>query len=685
MDGFILNSRVTIETEWESGPVRRAVERFYRDMRMVLIPQKEQAGTVSGVITLQKGEAETEQYHLYVRDQSRLVIEAGDELGLIYALCHLSRKYLGVLPLWFWNDQVMVKKREAVIPFGEEQSRPRPVNYRGWFINDEVLISRWDGGKDSAYPWEMAFEALLRSGGNLVIPGTDQNSKRYASLAADMGLWITQHHAEPLGAEMFLRVYPDKNPSFKEHPDLFRRIWEDGVKRQKDRKVIWNLGFRGQGDAPFWENDPQYDTPKKRGELISGIMREQYELVEKYVENPVFAVNLYGETMELYQQGFLELPDRVIMIWADNGYGKMVSRRQWNHNPRVPALPREQLRDQRHGVYYHVSFYDLQAANVLTMLPNSMDFVGRELRHAYDCGIQELWMVNCSNIKPHVYPLDYVASLWNGTGETAGEHLERYIRQYYLPDQENSGDRMAADIMPLKQCFQDYFLAAIPYGQLEDEHAGEQFYNYVTRVFIHNWMKYGGERPCGELDWCIPAAGFGEQLTWFGDVCAQGYQAYSKLLERCEKAGKDAGPLWEDSLVLQVKLHTYCAGGVLRFVKGYEAYRKGDYMESFYLIGQAADLFQQADTAMKERCHDKWKGFYDNDCQTDIKETAYLLRGLMGYVRNVDDGPYFYQWQRNVIYPERDRKILLLLNEENHLTDEQLYQEMKSRGGCAVQ
>ncbi|MFR8283089.1 MAG: hypothetical protein ACLU9R_04125 [Faecalibacterium sp.] len=43
--------------------------------------------------------------------------------------------------------------------------------------------------------------------------------------------------------------------------------------------------------------------------------------------------------MELYQQGCLDLPDEVIKIWADNGFGKMVSRRQGNSNPRVKALP----------------------------------------------------------------------------------------------------------------------------------------------------------------------------------------------------------------------------------------------------------------------------------------------------------------------------------------------------------
>ena len=54
----------------------------------------------------------------------------------------------------------------------------------------------------------MAFETLLRCGGNMTIPGTDKNSRLNRQMAADMGLWITHHHAEPLGAEIFARAYP---------------------------------------------------------------------------------------------------------------------------------------------------------------------------------------------------------------------------------------------------------------------------------------------------------------------------------------------------------------------------------------------------------------------------------------------------------------------------------------------
>ena len=190
-------------------------------------------------------------------------------------------------------------------------------------------------------PWAMALEALLRCGGNMVIPGTDKNSEKYRQLASDMGLFITHHHAEPLGAPMFARVYPDLNPSYKENGKLFRGLWEQGLEEQKDLKVVWNLGFRGQGDCPFWENDPEYASDEDRGRLMGNLIEEQYQMVKRQDPEGVCCTNLYGETMELYQKGCLKLPKDVIRIWADNGFGKMVSRRQENHNPRIPSLPSE--------------------------------------------------------------------------------------------------------------------------------------------------------------------------------------------------------------------------------------------------------------------------------------------------------------------------------------------------------
>lgn len=660
MGKFVINSRTELINEMQ---MRTAVEcactRFKRDMKMAL----EDAGEGGGVILLRQKEMEPESYEIEVSAYG-IVIYGSDDRSFIYALNELSEKYLGILPFWFWNDQKIEVKPYVEVPFGHYRSEANRIRYRGWFINDEVLISHWTAGVSKDYPWEMVFEALLRCGGNLVIPGTDKNSKIYAPIASDMGLMITHHHAEPLGAEMFLRAYPDLEPSYLKHKDLFEGLWKDAIERQKDEEVIWNIGFRGQGDVPFWANDPAYDTPEKRGKLISDIMKQQYAMIRKEIPDAVCCTNLYGEILELYRQGHLQIPEDVIMIWADNGYGKMVSRRQGNHNPRVPALP-EAGDKGRQGTYYHVSFYDLQAANHITMLPNSMEFVERELKEAMAHGITDLWVINASNIKPHVYPLSFIANLWKKDALSAGEHREKYIREYY-------GDACTENQLA---CIEEYICrypeVMLPFGDREDEHAGEQFYNYVVRDFIHGWMRDGAVEPVKELFWCTEEDAFYKQMAWFEEKCSLAYNKIEELYHRC--AAIRESELWKDSVLLQTGIYRYCLKGSLLFAESFRDYREKDYKKAFFLLGNAAEAYDAADGSMRDREHGKWEGFYANDCLTDVKETAYCLKRLMGYVRNLGDGPDFYRWQREVTYSENDSKVVLITNMENHMTDWELY------------
>ena len=86
--------------------------------------------------------------------------------------------------------------------------------------------------------------------------------------------------------------------------------------------------------------------------------------------------------MELYRAGHLDIPDDVIKIWGDSGYGKMVSRRQGNHNPRHNALA-DPDDPGLNGIYYHASFYDLQASSHIAMIPNSPELLADELNCAW--------------------------------------------------------------------------------------------------------------------------------------------------------------------------------------------------------------------------------------------------------------------------------------------------------------
>ena len=242
-----INRNTIIISEIKTKPVQKAVCNLYRDIRMACCNINEKGIKIQLVCSA----IEEEQFILAVQNNV-LEIRASDDLGFIYGIYEISKSILGIMPFWFWNDQKIISQESYSISNKYlYYSKPAIVKYRGWFINDEVLINQWRVDAKKEKPWEMVFETLLRCRGNLVIPGTDKNAAQYRSMAADMGLYITHHHAEPLGAEMFSRAYPDLEPSYTKYTDKFQKLWKDGIEAQKDMHVVWNLGFRGQGDCPF--------------------------------------------------------------------------------------------------------------------------------------------------------------------------------------------------------------------------------------------------------------------------------------------------------------------------------------------------------------------------------------------------------------------------------------------------
>ncbi len=652
-------------------------------------------------------------------DNSDLIISASDDLGFIYGIYHISKNFLGVNEFWFWNEQSFEKREGYEIPkdyFFE--SKPYRVRFRGWFINDEVLFDGWRECVGENYPWEMAFEALLRCGGNMTIPGTDFNAHKYKQLAADYGLWITHHHAEPMGARMFARAYPDLEASFDKHAELFRGLWKEAIEDQKEMKVIWNIGFRGQGDRPFWIDDPAYDTPEARGKLMSDLMLEQYNMIKEHDKDAVCCMNLYGEIMELYKDGLLSIPEDVIKIWADNGFGKMVSRRQNNHNPRVPALP-QKTDAGAHGIYYHASFYDLQAAAMMTMLPNSPSFVIKELSEAFERNAKDFWIINCSNVKPHTYYLDLIARMWRGeiepelandkTKDEADKFTNDFCRTYYISQSDNSG--ILNDTARLYQAWPEY---AVSYGPNEDDHAGEQFANHGARIvacaFVSSYDKKNPEKPgkTEELSWLLQADTLHEQVGWLLEKykrAVNGYEEYLKECKRVCKAIDDSGVSGAGEIVQRLNVNLVCqieylyysylgayrickaieicmgAGdGGERFIDALKENGEGrriDFISAFYEAGLAKEAFMKGYTAMREREHGVWEDFYKNDCESDIKQSAYVAGSLMSYLRILGDGPHFYKWQRHFQSDAGGDKVHLILRVKEHLSDDELFLLMK--------
>ena len=163
-----LNRNTRIIAEHPSGPVRHGMDILRRDLDTVCLP----TARPGGQIRLVPADLPPESWQLTAAGDT-LTVTAGDDRGFLYGLLAISRELLGVEDFWFWNDQHFTPQESIPVAGGyARQSRPAAVRWRGWFLNDEVLLSAWRPDGSSELPWEMALEALLRCGGNMVIPGT---------------------------------------------------------------------------------------------------------------------------------------------------------------------------------------------------------------------------------------------------------------------------------------------------------------------------------------------------------------------------------------------------------------------------------------------------------------------------------------------------------------------------------
>lgn len=609
--------------------------------------------------------SKAEQFQ-FVFKENLCYIYGADELGIIYGLLTFTEKYLGVDPFWFWADKEPEKHESIDIEERNYISPVAKVRYRGWFVNDEVCLIGWS----EVYPpsrqvWECVFETLLRCGGNMVIPGTDlPREGNHFEIATEMGLYITHHHAEPLGSEMFLRAYPDKDASYDKHPDLFEKLWEEAIVKNKEKKIVWTLGFRGQGDAPFWHNDPSYTTPESRAGVIRKVIDKQYEILTKYVQNPVCAVYLYGEITELYKGSYLTFPDGFIKIWADNGYGKMVVRRSGNHNPRTYSLPVENEAGP-HGLYYHATFHDLQASSHLTLLSNPPEMVNDELDKAFIAGADTFLLVNSGNIRMHVYMLDAIRKIWT-SGKINIDAFKLDFGKRLYPNRYKE----------VLTCYDDYFKSMLKYGVHEDDMAGDEFFHHNARTIMTCWVRGLTKDNCARMLWATADVSFDEQVNWFKNVCQQSLDKLNAFKQQCTSLSNTlSGPekvFFDDNLKLAAILHHSGCKGMITLCDAYEAFKANNLITAFVLLSRSMKEYSEGLNAMKAAEHTKWKNFYSADYLTNVEVTIYSLDSTRKYIRMLGDSPNFFAWYKNFVIPKTERKIYLENTQRRTLSDDEL-------------
>ncbi|WP_143462204.1 glycosyl hydrolase 115 family protein [Levilactobacillus enshiensis] len=666
---FIISRQTTVTTDHLDQPIlRNAVAILQRDIQRTTTDN-----ATENVIHLlqQPSTPVTDKFIInYINSQQVNIISATAR-GLMYGVLAVSHDILGIDDFWYFMDTpIETQPTIAWQDFSQHLPQFR-TKYRGWFVNDELLISTWHDHDSSTYVWKRIYETLLRLGGNLIVPGTDKESRRHRTTAQNMGLMITHHHAEPLGAKMFARVYPNLEASYLKHPKLFQYLWRTSILEQRGTPVLYGLGFRGQGDRPFWlEDGGRVWSDADKATVINNVIHIQYDLVHELDPGAPCAINIYGELTALYNKGLLELPNDVIEIWADSGYGKMVSRRQGDINLRSPVLSTSNPHHRNRGIYYHVTFHDLQASNFLTLLPNSPEFVANELTKVRAANFDTLELINVGNIKPHILFIREVARSWRTDYQAKSNStiISNYVAHYY-------NDAQAT----ITQLYQDYFQAIIQYGLHDDERIGDEFAPYLTRKLIKAWL--GHHSQLDEMNWLTGDVPLNTQLDQINQLLTTGLPAWNLLQQQAvqtlTKLNTPNRQLLYNDLWLSIVTQVQSLRTLKLTITAYQLDQQGQRIHAYLKVDSALCENSQILTTRHENPVTKWADFYDNDAYTNISLTATMLSQLRGYLRILGDGPDEDQWNRQYLMEPADARVMLLSNTHLALTDHVLAQKLR--------
>ena len=383
--------------------------------------------TAAGICIRTVSGGEPESYTVCI-SQAQVCITGSDPLGTVFGIYAFSNHCLGVFPTHRFID-IFPETREELTLLPEAFSSPaRSVRFRGWFVNDEDLLSELkDSGarRELGYTYyrcvmdpevmDMVIETALRLEYNLIIPGTliditAPAEEKLVETAYRRGMYLSMHHIEPMGvshfsAEKYLSQQGrEENISFASNPAVLEEIWRYYAKRwaKYGDRVVWQLGLRGKKDEAVWKNDPAVPTSwEGRGALVTKALQLQYQIICDTLGHDRFysTATLWNEGSMLYGKGWLQLPESTIPVLADFGIDQMFGDDLFSSNDAL-AKP--------YGVYYHTSFWALGPHMCEGCRPEKMDY---SYRIAAEKGNLSYSMLNISNVRPMHYSISMNAAI----------------------------------------------------------------------------------------------------------------------------------------------------------------------------------------------------------------------------------------------------------------------------------
>ncbi|HWE84726.1 MAG TPA: glycosyl hydrolase 115 family protein [Terracidiphilus sp.] len=432
-----------VESPEEPGPVRRATDDLLNDFAKVFGREPARADDLEDAGPLAILIAERDRVHPGIQCTKPtnpesfafsivrvpghqplkhiVCLTGADMRGTIYAIYQFSQSILGVDPMYLWTGKEPEKRTSITLSPDFDKVYPTPVfRYRGFFINDEDLLSGWIPAVKSEHAgialrvWDNVFETILRLKGNMVVPGTwifpDDPQVRAATAR---GLIVNQHHAIPLGVNV-ARWPKDVPYNYSTHPEILGRAWTNAVAAYKpEQEILWSVGLRGLSDASYAALDPSVrGNDPLLGQRISDAIADQMRIVRSRYPKAQFVTDLWQEGARLMQEGYLKIPPEVTLVWADTGYGDM------QDGGKVAA---------GQGMYIHTAMMNGQANQLSELVP--VGVIQEELGRYIKAGATSYVLVNTSDIRPVAMTTRaLMETAWGGAPAEAGADEAFYHR-----------------------------------------------------------------------------------------------------------------------------------------------------------------------------------------------------------------------------------------------------------------
>ncbi|KAL5349097.1 pre-rRNA-processing protein esf1 [Pseudogymnoascus australis] len=305
-------------------------------------------------------------------------------------------KALVIFYSWYWWADVPPKKHSRIYALETTLVSGGPsVRYRGLFINDEAPVLT-----ELVVEKFGIFELLLRLKANYLWPAMWPGHPGSSFFVDDLenqktadeyGIVMSTSHHEPMqrASNEWFAENPEGSWDWIDNKEKITEFFRHGIDRAKEFESYFTLGMRGEYDVAMKNDDP--------ATVISDVIRTQRKLfLESYDNEDAVpqVLALYKEVQEYWDEGRLQVPDDITLLFADDNYGSL---------RRLPTLEEG---NRKGGAGYVGVPRSYKWIN-----PNSLGKTWHQLQEAYRRNARQIWIFNVGDIKPMELPLTFGLTL----------------------------------------------------------------------------------------------------------------------------------------------------------------------------------------------------------------------------------------------------------------------------------